>query len=107
MANTIHPIEAWILKRRMVRKATLDAFLEDGTLSTKERIALDLIAIEDETIVEYRAREVAADSWKRNGNTRLTRDRFRDAGFDLIDLDAARQERRSNVVAFRTRSHAG
>ena len=100
MSNTLHPVEAWILKRRMVRRAALDAFLEDGTLSTKERIALDMIAAEDEAIIEYRARQVAAQSFERNGDTRLTRDRFRDAGQQLIDLDAARHERRTNVIAF-------
>lgn len=100
MTQTLHPIEAWILKRRVVRKVALTAFLEDGVLSDKERLALDLIATEDEAIVEYRAREVAAESFKRNGNTRLTRDRFRDAGHQLIDLDAERTARRSNVIAF-------
>lgn len=100
MAQTLHPIEAWILKRRVVRKLTLAAFLEDGVLSEKERIALDLIAAEDETIVEFRARQVAAESFVRNGDTRITRDRFRDAGHQLINLDAARAARHANVVAF-------
>jgi alpha-beta hydrolase superfamily lysophospholipase len=85
---------------------TIDAYMEDGRLSVKERIALDMLAAEDETIIEYRAREVAADSFKRNGATRLTRDRFRDAGHQLIDLAAERAERRSNVVPIRQDIHA-
>lgn len=100
MPNTLHPLEAWILRRKSVRRRIVDAFLEDGRLSPREQAVLDLIADEDEPVIAYRAREVAADSFKRNGDSRVTRERFHDAGHGLIDLDAERARRRPNVIAF-------
>ena len=98
--NTVHPLERLNLARRATRRRLIEAFLEDQTISPKERAVLDEIAMQDEELADYRARQVAAQSFERNGHTRLTHDRFHDAGFQMIDLDAARQERRSNVVAF-------
>jgi hypothetical protein len=107
MPNTLHPIENWILERRVIRKVLMSTFLEDGQLSPKERYALDLIAAKDEEIVEYRARQVAAQSFERNGDTRLTRDRFQAAGHKLVDLATERTKRHPNVVRFPERQNAG
>lgn len=98
--NTIHVLERLNLERRATRRRLIDAFLEDQKISPKERAVLDEIAMQDEELADYRARQVAAQSFERNGDTRLTRDRFRDAGHQLIDLEAARHERRTNVIAF-------
>lgn len=105
--NTPHPLERLNLARIGTRRRLIEAFLEDQVISPKERAVLDEIAMQDEELADYRARQVAAESFERNGNTRLTRDRFRDAGFQMVDLAAERRDRRSNVIAFPHRQNAG
>ena len=100
MSQTPHPLDAWRKRRTTVRRKLIDTFLEDGTLSARERAALDLLANEDETVFDYRDREVAADSWKRNGVTRHTRSLFLIAGYDVIDIET--DDTPANVVHIHT-----
>ena len=41
-----------------------------------------------------------ADSFKRNGLSRVTKDRARDAGFQIVDLETERRKRGDNVIPF-------
>lgn len=99
MSQTIHPLEALNLAKRATRRRVVALFLKDGTIDSDERAILDQMAAEDEALVEYRARQVAAQSFERNGDTRLTRDRFQAAGHKLVDL-ATERTRRGKVIAF-------
>lgn len=104
MPQTIHPLEKWLLNRPTVRRHILAAFLEDDNLSERERTALDLMGTSDAEIAAYREREVAADSFKRNGASKLTLQRFTATGFALMpveDLDS------DKIVPFPERSYAG
>ena len=106
--NTPHPLDiATDNLSGTVRKLILRAFLADNVIDPVERAALETYDAETNTVIAYHRREVAADSFKRNGDSRVTRDAFRDAGHGLIDLDAERNTRRSNVIAFPTRQDAG
>lgn len=113
MSNTPHPLDLAVDDLAgTVRRLLVRAFLQpdaDGEVRIDpiERMALDAHDEVTGTVLAYRRREVAADSYKRNGATRITRDRFREAGAELVDLAAERRERRSNVVRFPTRQDVG
>lgn len=98
MPQTPHPLDMTTDNLGRVRRMLIRAFMADRKLDAHERAALEAFDAERGTILEYRLREVAADSYKRNGDTDLTRRRFREAGHDLIDLATERQARRNNVV---------
>jgi hypothetical protein len=100
--NTPHPLDiATDTLSGKVRRLMIRAFLADNVIDPQERAALDAHDDASGQVIAYRLREVAADSFKRNGDTRLTRDRFTDAGVGLIDLAAERRARHSNVIPLR------
>ena len=105
--NTPHPLDVSTDNLGRVRRMILRAFMADRTIDATERAALDAFDLERGTILEYRLREVAADSYKRNGATDLTMRRFREAGAEITELAAERGKRRSNVVQFPTDRNAG
>lgn len=105
MANTMHPLDSEVDDMASTRADMIRLFASDGHICPAERGILDRFDGHYHGIARYRRREVAADSFKRNGNTRLTRERFSDAGFGLTDLDAERNRRK--IVTFPTRKHAG
>jgi hypothetical protein len=107
VANTPHPLDiATDNLNGTVRKLMLRAFLADNVIDPIERAALEAHDAETGNVIAYRRREVAADRYKRNGDSRVTRDVFRDAGHGLIDLDAERSTRKGNIIAFRNRPEA-
>lgn len=104
--QTPHSLDIAVDDLSIAIQQTLAAFLDDQTLSATERQAHAALKSVQRTLLSYRQRQVANQSFERNGDTRRTRDAFREAGYDLIDLNAERT-RRSKVIAFRRRNHAG
>lgn len=108
MANTLHPLDVEVEEMFSTRKQMIRLFASDGVICEAERTVLERFDNHYNDIAQYRQREVAADSFKRNGLTKVTRNAFADAGCKVIDLHAERQARRSNVVSFPTpRPEAG
>jgi HJR/Mrr/RecB family endonuclease len=107
MANTPHPLDVAVDTFPEVRRLILRQFLSDDQIDEYERCVLEAVDALANQVSGYRLREVASDSFKRNGASVLTMQRFEDAGAQLIDLTAERRVRRSNVVAFPTRQDAG
>ncbi len=96
--NTPHPLDlATDHLGGTVRRLLLRAFLADNVIDPTERAALEAHDEETGNVIAYRRREVAADSFKRNGDSRVTRDAFRDAGHGLIDLTAERNARTAHT----------
>jgi hypothetical protein len=105
--NTVHPLDVAVDEFDTAHRALVKAFLTtENRIDAVERAALDVVETAHRIVREYRLREVAADRFKRNGCTRLTREAFSDAGHALIDINAERNARRSNVVPFRTHNEA-
>ncbi len=101
--NTIHPLDLAVDEFDSARRSLIRAFLATGnTIDEAEHAALDVVEQAHRIVREYRLRQVAGDSFTRNGDSRVTRDRFTDAGFSMIDLDAERQTRHANVITFPT-----
>lgn len=100
--NQTHPLDLIVGDLAQAIEWTLSAFLEDRTLSASERAAHTALKLAASNLLAFRKRDVAADSYRRNGDTIHTQRLFRAAGNTLIDLDAERTARRSNVIAFPT-----
>lgn len=107
MANTLHPLDIEVDEMADTRSQMVRLFSSDGHICPAERDILDRFEDHYRDVAGYRLREVAADAFKRNGPTRLTTERFKDAGFGLVDLDAQRKRRSANVVQFPARNSAG
>jgi len=105
--NTPHALDESLIDFAVFRRKMLRHFLKDRTLDPDERALLDEFDGEHEDLAAYRARQVAAQSYERNGDTRRTREAFRHAGRELVDLDAERRRRGANVIAFPSRQDAG
>jgi hypothetical protein len=102
MPQTMHPLDLAVEEFDTARRALIRAFITtNNEIDAVERAALDVVEQAHRIVREYRLREVAADSYKRNGPSRLTRDRFHDAGAGLVDLAAKRNARHSNVIPLR------
>jgi hypothetical protein len=102
--QTIHPVDDLILDMYDARRLAMRAALDDGTITAPERAVLDTLDTLHRQLSDYRARQVAAASFERNGDSRLTVRRFHDAGFRLVEevTETAR------VIAFPTpRTSAG
>ena len=113
MANTPHPLD--IVTDDLtgtVRRLIVRAFMRpdpDGEvrIDDLERTVIAALDGASGTLLQYRKRQVANDSWERNGDTRITRDRFREAGYDLVELARERRKRTNNVVPIRRELDAG
>jgi len=103
-----HPLDVEIDEMDDTHRAMIRLFAADGHIDDQERFVLDRFINHFTDISGYRIREVAADSFKRNGASDLTGRRFADAGFGLVDLEAERKARPgANVVTFPNRQNAG
>jgi hypothetical protein len=104
--NTPHVLDETIMDFGAIRRRMLRLFLRDNQIDSDERAVLEAFDAEHDELAAYRYRQIAAHSYERNGDTRRTREAFRTAGLQVIDLDAERMARRSNVVPFRTHNEA-
>lgn len=95
--NTIHDLDETLIDFTAVRRRMLRVFLRDQTLDSDEREVLDAFDTEHDDLAAYRRRQIAAQAFERNGDTRRTRDAFRDAGHGLIDITAERNQRKANT----------
>ena len=100
--NHSHPLDEGIDALAATRKALIRIFARDGVVCADERAVLTAYDAHCDGIGSYRLRQVAAETYERNGITRHVRRQFEDAGAGLVDLAAERRERRSNVIAFPT-----
>lgn len=108
MPQTLHPIDQELDEMDQTRRDMVRLFASDGHICEAERSLIDRITNHYDDIAGYRLREVAADSWKRNGTSDLTHRRFKDAGARLVDLDEERRKRPgANVIELRPRHSAG
>lgn len=96
--NTSHPLDLEVEEMYETYTFAVRVVSRDGEVDPDEHRLLQLITSHYRDIAGYRQREELADSLKRNGLSRVTRDRARDAGLRITDLHAERLERRSNVV---------
>ncbi len=100
MSQTIHPLDIAVDEFDTAHRALVRAFLATGnTIDDAERLALDVVEQAHRMVREYRLRQVAGDSFTRNGDSRVTRDRFADAGFGVIDFERERAKHATNVIA--------
>lgn len=101
MANTKHPLDIAINRTfPAIRRQVLTLVLADNVIDANERATLDALDALSSDVSGYRLREEAADSFKRNGPTsRVTRERFEDAGFHLVTTDDVRPR----IIKFPTR----
>lgn len=103
--NTNHPIDDEVMDMHDTHRKAVRLLSRDGVIDQDERELLDLINGHHRRIGAYRLREIAADSWKRNGLSKLTRRRFSDAGANVVSLD---DHRTDNIVPlFPTQQTAG
>lgn len=102
--NTIHALDESILDLAALRKKLLRVFLHDHKLDADEREILDAFDQERDDLADYRYRQLAAQTFERNGPTRRTRDAFHEAGFEIVRLDDARERKqaRTKIVQFPT-----
>lgn len=102
--NHPHPLDVEIDDMADTRKALIRIFSRDGIVCDAERAVLMRFDDHCDDIGGYRLRQVAAETFERNGITRHVRRQFEDAGAGLIDLAIERGQRHSNVIAFPNRN---
>ena len=108
MPQTPHPLDIVVDELDDFGRDLVRIFTRDNEIDDDEHAALKRHGIIFNGTSSYRLREVAADSYKRNGASQLTVDRFKDAGAALVDLVAERKSRPgANVINFRSHKTAG
>lgn len=95
--NTLHDLDETLIDFTAVRRRMLRVFLRDRTLDADEREVMEAFDTEHDDLAAYRRRQIAAQAFERNGDTRRTRDAFRAAGHGLIDLTAERAARTAHT----------
>ena len=100
MAQTPHPLDLEVEEMYETYSMARRVFERDQTIDADEHMVLTLISSHYRDIASYRQREELADSFKRNGLSRVTKDRARDAGFQIVDLETERRKRGDNVIPF-------
>lgn len=100
MANTIHPIEKFILEDLPeLHHLALDASLEDKTINEKERRLLDFMAAFAGKMADYNDRRVFAHGVEHNGFSRQTRQYAKACGVELTVL----KREPARIIKFPTR----
>lgn len=103
MAQTPHPLDREIEEMYETHQALVRIFSRDGVIDADERFVLERNSGHKANIGGYRLREEFADSYKRNGLSRVTNDRAKDAGLNVTPL----HREPANVVKFPTRRPTG
>lgn len=95
--NTIHALDETLLDFTTIRKRMLAIFLKDRRIDPDERDLLDAFDKERDDLAAYRKRQIAAQSYERNGETRRTRDAFHEAGLEIVRLDDRRDQKHAHT----------
>lgn len=91
MPNSTHPLDLALDLASLAREQLLTETLQGADLHA---VIHDAIAALDElrrAVKAHRDRQYAADAFVRNGPTRHTQDRFRDAGAVIVHIDDYRK----------------
>lgn len=106
MAQTVHPLDDELVDFEIVKSRLIRLLSRDQGIGTEEREVIAMLHRIHAGVGTYRAREVAADAYKRNGNTRHTQARFREAGDRIVSLEEVRNARKI-VTLFPEEDYAG
>jgi hypothetical protein len=100
MSNTVHPLDEAVMDMNATERLAIRLVVRDGVIDDEERCLLEALRENHREVSTYRFRQLAGESYERNGDTKHTRRFFVEAGNKLVDLEAEREARRPKIIKF-------